>query len=155
NVPGGPKVLRLSRKAYLGIFLGEVTNWNDKVIAEANKGARLPDMDITVVRRAEGSGTTYAMTNHLKTISADTRKKLPYRWKWEASKDWPLKRMIGARGNPGVAALIQQTPGAIGYLEYGYADLAHLPMAVLENHAGEWVKADADSGRAALEGVEL
>jgi phosphate transport system substrate-binding protein len=154
NLPGGPKELRLSRKAYLGIFLGEVTNWNDKVIRDANRGARLPDMDITVVRRAEGSGTTYAMTNHLKTISADTRKKLPWKWKWEPSKEWPLKQMIGARGNPGVAALIQQTPGAIGYLEYGYADLAKLPTAVLENHAGEWVTATPASGLAALKGAK-
>jgi phosphate transport system substrate-binding protein len=155
NLPGGPKELRLSRKAYLGIFLGEIKLWNDPAIAEANPGVQLPDTDITVVRRAEGSGTTYALTNHLKSVGEDRRNKFKWKWKWEASKEWPLKEMIGARGNPGVAALIQQTPGAIGYLEYGYAELAELPMAVVENHSGRFVKATVESGKAALEGVDL
>jgi phosphate transport system substrate-binding protein len=158
NLPDGPEELRLSRKAYLGIFLGKITTWNDPIIAACNRGASLPSTDITVVRRAEGSGTTYALTNHLKWVSKDTRDKT-ISWKWEsgASKEWPFKHMIGAKGNPGVAALIQQTPGAIGYLEYGYADLAKLPTAVLENHFGRYIniRKNPESGEAALKGVDL
>jgi phosphate transport system substrate-binding protein len=147
NLPATVKELRLSRKALVGIFLGEITTWDDPAVAAANEGVPLPASPITVVRRAEGSGTTYAFTNHLSHVSR--------RWKWGATKDWPLTSMIGARGNPGVAALIQQTPGAIGYLEYGYAELARLPMALIENKAGRYVRATPKSGRAALEGVKL
>jgi phosphate transport system substrate-binding protein len=155
NLPGWPQELKLSREAYLGIFLGEITAWNDPLIARANPNVKLPADEITVVRRADGSGTTYAFTNHLSHMAKTTRTKKNWRWKGSASKDWPITSMIGGRGNPGVAALIQQTPGAIGYLEFGYAELAGLPMAVLENKAGKYVKADAASGKAALEGVKL
>jgi phosphate transport system substrate-binding protein len=153
NLPGGPNELRLSRKAYLGIFLGKVTRWNDPAIAAANPRARLPATLITVIRRAEGSGTTYAFTNHLNAVA----NRLGRKWTPGVGKSivWPSKDMIGARGNPGVAALIQQTPGAIGYLEYGYAELAELPMAVLENRSGAYVKATPASSQAALKGVRL
>jgi phosphate transport system substrate-binding protein len=147
NLPARVKELRLSREALVGIFLGKITTWNDSTIAAANEGVSLPADTITVVRRAEGSGTTYAFTNHLSHISG--------RWKWGAQKDWPLTTMIGARGNPGVAALIQQTPGAIGYLEFGFAKLANLPMALIENKKGRYVQATPQSGRAALKGVSL
>jgi phosphate transport system substrate-binding protein len=153
NLPGWSGEVRLSRKAYLGIFLGTITNWNDPVIAKANGGAVLPSLDITVVRRADGSGTTYAFTNHLNEVGKSLRTK----WTPGVGKSvvWPRKEMIGGRGNPGVAALIQQTPGAIGYLEYGYADLAHLPTAVLENRRGKFVSANPQSSQAALKGVKL
>jgi phosphate transport system substrate-binding protein len=133
-------------------FLGEITSWNDSLIADCNPGANLPNLHITVVRRAEGSGTTYAFTNHLISVG----KSVGTSWKEEkANKTWPITQMIGARGNPGVAALIKQTPGAIGYLEYGYAELAELPTAVLENKKGKYVRATPDSSQAAIKGVKL
>jgi phosphate transport system substrate-binding protein len=153
NLPELSAPLRLSRKAYLRIFLGEITSWNDKAIADANPGVSLPDTEITVVRRAEGSGTTYAFTNHLSAAG----KAVGIPWKPGVGKAiaWPRPEMIGGRGNPGVAALVQQTPGAIGYLESGYAELAKLPTALLENKAGNFVRATAETGRAALEGAEV
>jgi phosphate transport system substrate-binding protein len=147
NLPGDPKGLRLTRAAYVGLFLGKITSWADPAIAEANPGVTLPDQPVTVVRRAESSGTTYAFTSHLDTISEDwkTTKDGPGRGK---SITWPVG--IAGKGNSGVAALIKQTPGAIGYLEYGYADLAKLPMAQLQNKSGVFVAASQASGLAAL-----
>lgn len=150
NIPDGPKELKLSRRTYPDIFLGKITSWDDPAVARDNRGVSLPDLPITVVRRAEGSGTTYAFSNHLAAVSKE--------WKAERgvnkSINWP-KGMIGARGNAGVAALIQQTPGAIGYLEYGYAELSHLPTAALENKAGKFVTPGVDSGKAALAGAKF
>jgi phosphate transport system substrate-binding protein len=150
NLPSGPSELRLSRKALVDIFLGEITSWNDAAIAQCNPGVTLPDLDITVIRRSEGSGTTFAFSNHLTAIS-DT-------WKNEvgASKTvdkW--KTGIGAKGNAGVAALIQQTPGAIGYIEAGFAELTHLPMAAIENKAGAFMMPTAESAQAALADAKL
>jgi phosphate transport system substrate-binding protein len=145
NIPGGPTELQLSPATYSNIFLGNITGWDDPAIAADNPGVSLPAEPITVVRRAEGSGTTYAFSNHLAAVSEE--------WKKERGVDksikWP-KGMIGARGNSGVAALIKQTRGAIGYLEFGYAELSHLPTAVLKNKAGKFIKPSVDSGRAAL-----
>jgi phosphate transport system substrate-binding protein len=153
NVEGVSK-LRLSRKTYLRIFLGEINSWNDALIQADNPGIRLPRLPITVVRRADGSGTTYAFTNHLSSVGKDL--KIPWTPGVGKSITWPdPKRMIGGRGNPGVTALIQQTPGAIGYLEMGFAELASLPMAILKNKAGTWVAPTDKSSRAALEGVPL
>jgi phosphate transport system substrate-binding protein len=150
NVPGAPPDLRLTRRAYADIFLGKIDNWNDRAIAESNPGATLPDLPITVVRRAEGSGTTYVFTNHLSAISPE--------WKQGPGKGksvvWPVG--LGAKGNAGVAALIQQTPGAIGYLEYGYAELSNLPMAALQNKAAlqgkkdTFIKPTPDTGLEAI-----
>ncbi len=149
NLPGGPHELKLSRSLYVDIFLGEISSWNDPAIAALNPGVMLPDMPITVVRRADGSGTTYAFTNHLSAISK----------KWKdgpgVGKSVVCPVGIGGKGNPGVAALIQQTPGAIGYLEYGYAELIHLSMAVLENKAGSYVAPNLETGQAALVGAEI
>jgi phosphate transport system substrate-binding protein len=158
NVPGAPPDLKFTREAYLGICLGKITSWNDKAIAQANQGVDLPDLPITLVRRAEGSGTTFAFTSHLQAVG----KALRNPWTPGAGKSvvwrhpgetWPNE--IGARGNSGVAAVIQQTPGAIGYLEYGYADLVQLPMGVLENKEGKFVKPGPDSGKAALAGAQM
>jgi phosphate transport system substrate-binding protein len=149
NVPGVTQPLTLSRDAYSRIFLNQITTWDDEAIRKTNPGVNLPSDEIVVVRRAEGSGTTFAFTNHLSAISP-AWKKGPGVGK---SVVWP--KSIGARGNEGVTALIQQTPGAIGYLEYGYADLAKLPMAVLENHAGKYVAPGPESGKAALKGAKI
>jgi phosphate transport system substrate-binding protein len=149
NVPGAPRDLKLSRRVYLDIFLGKITDWNDTAIAALNPEAQLPDLPITVVRRSDGSGTTFAFTNHLSTASKEWKDKVGV----GKSVTWPVG--IGGKGNAGVAAWIDQTPGAIGYLEYGYADLVGLAMARLENKAGRYVAPSLESGLAALTGVEI
>jgi phosphate transport system substrate-binding protein len=149
NLPGAPADLRLTRQAYTDIFLGKITRWNDPAIADANPGVTLPGLDITVVRRADSSGTTYNFTNHLSAISET--------WKTEKGTDKTIKNPVGiaGKGNSGVAALIVQTPGAIGYLEYGYADLAHLPMAHLQNKKGAFIQPTPESGAAALANIKI
>jgi phosphate transport system substrate-binding protein len=152
NLPGGPKELKLSREAYIKIFLGQVTKWNDPMIAQANPDAKLPEMGITVVRRADSSGTTFVFTQHLSAISEA--------WKQGpgagTTVNWPSSdKFIASPKNDGVAATIKQTPGAIGYIEYGFAELGKLPMASLENQAGKFVKPSLESGQAALAGVEF
>jgi len=149
NLPGAPAELKLSREAYVGIFLGKITNWNDPKIAAANPGVKLPDLKITPVTRSDGSGTTFVFTQHLSVVS-DEWKKGPGTGK---SVNFPVG--VGGKGNPGVTALIKQTPGAIGYVEYGYAKQTNMPMATLENKSGKYVKADLESERAALSSVEL
>lgn len=151
NVPGleHAPALKLSHHVYVDIFLAKITNWNDPAIAAINPGAQLPDLPITVVRRADGSGTTYAFTNHLSAVSAEWKKKVGV----GKSVLWPSS--IGGKGNAGVAALIEQTPGAIGYLEYGYAELLHMPMALLENKAGHYVEPSLQAGQAGLAGAKM
>ena len=149
NLPGGPAELKLSRDAYVGIFLGKITKWNDPKIASANPGVTLPDLKITPVTRSDGSGTTFVFTQHLSAVSPE--------WKsgpgMGKSVNFPAG--VGGKGNPGVTALIKQTPGTIGYVEYGYAKQTGTPMAVLENKSGTYVKADPASEKAALASVEL
>src|SRR5262245_4327343 len=149
NLPGAPPALKLSREAYVGIFLGTITNWNDPKIASANPGVTLPDMKITPVTRSDGSGTTFVFTQHLSAIS-DAWKNGPGTGK---SVNFPVG--VGGKGNPGVTALIKQTPGAIGYVEYGYAKQTQMPMAALQNKSGEFVKVSPESQSAALASVEL
>jgi phosphate transport system substrate-binding protein len=149
NLPGNVKELKLTRKTLVNILLGKIDSWNDSAIAAANPGASLPDMPITFIRRSEGSGTTFAFTNHLSAISPD--------WKNGPGVGkgvvWPVG--IGAKGNAGVAALIRQTPGSIGYVETGYAELTQLPMAAIENRSGHFIAPTAKSSQAALEGAKL
>jgi phosphate transport system substrate-binding protein len=153
NLPGVAGAVKLSRKAYIGIFLREITSWDDPEIAKHNPDLRLPNTAIVIVTRADSSGTTYAFTNHLHAVGGDPRVGM----KWTPGVDKSVKwiESIAAQGNDGVAALIQLTPGAIGYLEYGYAELAHLPMAVLENHSGNFVAPGPETSRKALEGATI
>jgi phosphate transport system substrate-binding protein len=141
NVPGLKKdpPLKLTRKAYLDIVLGEITHWDDEAVKSVNEGVDLPHTAITFVHRAESSGTTFVFTNHLSAVDA--------RWKdrdglgaKKSIPKWPAAKPIGGKGNAGVAALIDQTPGAFGYIETGYAELVELPMATLENHQGKFVR---------------
>jgi len=149
NLPGAPPELKLSRDAYVGIFLGKITTWNDPKIAATNPGVTLPDTKITPVTRSDGSGTTFVFTQHLSAIS-DEWKNGPGTGK---SVNFPVG--VGGKGNPGVTALIKQTPGAIGYVEYGYAKQTQMPVAALQNKTGAFVKADGESEKAALASVEL
>lgn len=148
NLPG-VEGLRLSRDVYPDIFLGKITRWNDPRIAKINPGVTLPDLPITVIYRSDGSGTTAVMTKHLSTISP-AWKSGPGEGK---SVSWSTG--TGAKGNEGVTAQIQQTQGAIGYIEYGYATQNKIPFATLENQAGQYVEATPESASAALASVEL
>jgi phosphate transport system substrate-binding protein len=145
----GVSELKLSRKAYAGIFLGTIKTWNDPAIAASNPGAKLPKLPINVVVRADSSGTTFVFTKHLSAISPEFASgpgvnKMP---------NWPVGTR--SKGNEGVTASVKTTPGSIGYIEYGYAASQKLPMAELENKAGKYVAANTASGQAALAGVSF
>src|SRR6516165_2879894 len=143
NLPGVEN-LKLSREAYAGIFLGKITKWNDPAIAKTNEGVKLPATAITVCERSDGSGTTFVFTKHLSAISPEFKDKVGE----GTSVTWPTG--VAGKGNDGVTALIKQTPGAIGYVEYGYAKNNKLPFAQLQNKAGEFVAATPESGAATL-----
>lgn len=146
------KDLKLSREAYSGIFSGTIKKWNDAKIAKANPGVKLPDTDITVVARADSSGTTFVFTQHLSAISPEFAKAPGH----GTTVNWPESiKMVKAPKNDGVTATIKQTPGAIGYIEYGFAVMAKVPMAHLENKAGKFVAPGLEGGQAALANVEL
>jgi phosphate transport system substrate-binding protein len=140
----GVENLKLSREAYVGIFLGKIKKWNDPAIATANEGAKLPATAITVCERSDGSGTTFVFTKHLSAISPEFKDQVGE----GTSVTWPTG--VAGKGNDGVTALIKQTPGAIGYIEYGYAQHNKLPFAALQNKSGEFVTATTASGAATL-----
>jgi phosphate transport system substrate-binding protein len=141
--------LKLSREAYVGIFLGQIKTWNDPKIAASNPGVKLPAKNITPVHRSDGSGTTFVFTQHLSAINE----------KWKAgpgsgtSVEWPGG--VAGKKNDGVTALLSQTPGSIGYIEYGFAVSSKQPMAALENKAGKFIAPTLASATSALKGVEL
>jgi phosphate transport system substrate-binding protein len=149
NVPGIDTPLRLSRETYVRIFLGEITSWDDAAIKDLNQDITLPSLPITVVRRADGSGTTYVFTSHLSAVSEKWKSKVGA----DKSVKWPVG--IGGRGNAGVAALLKQTPGAVGYLEYGFADLTELPMATLQNKSGKYIQPTPESGQKGLANAKI
>jgi phosphate transport system substrate-binding protein len=152
NLPGNPADLKLPRAVYADIFLGKITKWNDPKIAAANSTLKLPDTPITVVRRSDSSGTTYVFSRHLSAISTEFKDTVGV----GTSPKWPSSdKFVAAPRNDGVTATIKQTPGSIGYIEYGYAKLTKAPVAVLENKAGKFVQADAKSGAAALAAAKL
>ena len=147
NLPGNPKNLKLPRDVYPDIFLGKVTKWSDPKIAAANPGLKLPDLQITVVRRSDSSGTNFVFTKHLSAISPEFAKDVGF----GTTVQWPKSdKIVAAPKNDGVTATIKQTPGAIGYIEYGYAKLTKADFALLQNKAGQFVLADTKSGQATL-----
>jgi phosphate transport system substrate-binding protein len=150
NLPGFDSDLRLSRKAYAGIFLGQIKNWNDPLIQKTNPGARLPNLTITTVVRADSSGTTFALTKHLDAISDAWRDKFGP----ATVVNWPGNAMR-AKGNEGVAARIKQSNGSIGYVGYEFARKAQLRVALLENKEGKFVPPLAANCNAALASAEL
>lgn len=152
NLPGNPAGLKLPRDVYPEIFLGKITRWNDPKIAAANPNLRLPDLPITVVRRSDASGTSFVFTKHLSAISPEFAKAVGF----GTTVEWPKSdKIVGAPKNDGVTATIKQTPGALGYIEYGYAKLTKTNAALLQNKAGEYVEPGAKSGAAALAAAKL
>jgi len=148
----GIEELRLPRDIYSDIFLGKIERWNDPRIAAANEGADLPDLPITVVVRSDSSGTTFNFTNHLAAINPEFESGPGT----GTTVQWPRSnRFVRAPKNDGVTATIVQTPGAIGYIEYGFAKLTNTPTALLENKAGNFVPAGTAGGSAALATAEF
>lgn len=152
NLPGQPKNLKLPREVYPDIFLGKITRWNDPRIVAANPELKLPDLPITVVRRSDLSGTTFVFTKHLSAISPAFKDQVGT----GTNVQWPRSdKIIAAPKNDGVTATVKQTPGAIGYIEYGYAKLTKADVALLQNKAGKYVEAGGAGGAAALADVKL
>lgn len=143
NIPGVQSGLKLTPEAVAGIYLGDIKKWNDPKIANENKGVKLPAEDIFVVRRSDGSGTTFVFTDYLSKVSPDWKKKVGA----NTSVQWPVG--VGQAKNDGVAGTIKQTPNSIGYVELTYADTNKLPFADMKNAAGKWVKASFTSVTAA------
>jgi len=147
NVAGVTGELNFTPEALSGIFLGKITKWNDPAIASANAGVKLPGDDIVVVHRSDGSGTSYIWTDYLSKVSPEWQQKVGK----ATSVNWPVG--LGGKGNEGVSALIQQTPGSLGYIELIYAIQNHLPYGKVKNSSGAFVKADLASVSAAAAAV--
>ncbi len=152
NLPGNPQGLKLSREVYSKIFSAEIKKWSDPLIAKDNPNIKLPDLPVTVVRRADASGTTFVFTKHLSAISEAWAKGPGFGTtvKWADSD-----KIVAAPQNAGVTATIKQTPGAIGYIEYGYAITSKVNMALLQNKSGKFVAPTAETGAAALAAIAL
>lgn len=146
NLPGVTAALKLTPEVIAAIFMGSVKKWNDNRIASLNTGVSLPNQDILVVHRSDGSGTTYIFTDYLSTA-------VPA-WKTAVGKGkevkWPVG--VGAKGNEGVAGQVKQTPGAVGYVELAYAKQNNLPIAAVRNQAGQYVAASVPAVTAAAAG---
>jgi phosphate transport system substrate-binding protein len=149
NIPDVTGEVKLPRQVYTDILLGKISNWNDPKIKAANPNVTFKDQKISVVYRSDGSGTTGVFTKHLSAISPDWKSKVGD----GKSVQWPTG--TGAKGNEGVTDLIKQTPGAIGYVEYGYAKSNKLSVASLENKAGKFVSPTDESASKTLEAVKL
>ncbi len=138
-----PGALRLTGAVLADIYLGKITKWNAPAIAALNKDVKLPDMDITVVSRSDGSGTTFIFTNYLSKVSAEWKEKAGN----NTSVKWPTG--VSGKGNEGVAAYVQRLPGSIGYVEYAYALQNKMSYALLQNKDGNFVGPDDKTFRAA------
>ena len=143
NLPGAPGDLKFSGALLADIFLGKVTKWNDPAIAKLNAGAKLPSTDITVVHRSDGSGTTYIWVDFLSKVSPEWKQKVGI----ATSVNWPTG--LGGKGNEGVAGLVQQTPGSLGYVELIYALQNKIAYGTVQNAEGEFVRASIQAVSAA------
>ena len=138
NLPDKPK-LKFTPDVIADIFLGKITRWNDPRIAAVNPEVKLPDLSIVVVHRSDGSGTTYIFSDYLTKVSKDWAFKVGA----DKSLNWPAG--LGAKGNPGVAGLINQTPGAIGYVELIYTMQNNMPAGIIKNKAGNFIEPNIKS----------
>ena len=143
NIPGVTTQLKFSGKVLADIILGSVTKWNDSAIRALNPGVNLPDTDITVAHRSDGSGTTYIFVDYLSKVSPTFKSKVGV----ATSVNWPVG--VGGKGNEGVAGLVKQTPGSIGYVELIYAKQNKIDYGLVQNLDGEFVSATLESVTAA------
>ncbi len=148
NLPGNP-ALKLTPALIADIYLGKITKWNDAQIGAVNKGVKLPAINIIVVRRSDGSGTTAIFTDYLAKISPEWKTKVG------AGKavEWPVG--IGAKGNEGVAGNVKNMPGAIGYTELAYAKKNNMPQAVVQNKSGKFIAPSMKSASLAAKNLPL
>jgi len=149
NVEGVLKGLKLSPDVLADIFLGKITSWNDGRIVSDNPGVNLPNASIVVVHRSDGSGTSYIFTDYLSSVSGQ--------WKGKVGKatsvNWPVG--LGGKGNEGVAGLVKQTGGSIGYVELAYAVHNNMPYADIKNQSGAFITPGIESTSKAAEGVPM
>ena len=145
-----PGELRITGPVLAEVFLGEISKWNDPKLTALNPGKKLPDLEITIVHRADGSGTTFNWTDYLSAVSA----------KWServgkgAAVKWPAATSVGGKGNEGVAANVQRVKGAIGYVEYAYVKKNNLTFLQLQNKSGKYVSPDDLTFAAAAAGAD-
>ena len=147
NLPGVSHPVRFTPDLLADIFLGKITSWNDARIASVNPGLTLPRLDIIVVHRSDGSGTSFVWTDYLAKVSPDWVQRVGR----GTSVNWPVG--LGGRGNEGVTATVRQTPGAIGYVELGYALLNRMAVGIVRNKAGNWITPSIESVTAAAQGA--
>ena len=147
NIPSVTAQLRFTGEVLAGIFLGQITKWNDSRITALNPGVNLPDQDIVVVHRSDGSGTTYIWTDYLTKISDEWAQRVGR----GTSVNWPVG--LGGRGNEGVASTVSQTPGAMGYVELIYAVQNHIRYGVVRNQAGNFIEASLQTATNAAAGA--
>jgi len=140
--------LRLNGQVLGDIYLGKITKWNDPAIVALNPGLKLPDTQVAVVRRADGSGTTFIFTNYLSKVNPEWKAKVGE----GTAVNWPTG--AGGKGNEGVAAFVQRLPNSIGYVEYAYAKQNKMTYALMQNSAGSFVAPDDTTFKAAAAGVE-
>jgi phosphate transport system substrate-binding protein len=131
--------LKFTPEALAGIYLGKIKKWNDAELQKANAGAKLPDTEIVVVHRSDGSGTTFVWTDYLAKVSPEWKSKVGA----NTSVSWPAG--LGGKGNEGVAGIVKQTPNSIGYVELIYALSNKMAYGFVRNSAGTYLKADLDS----------
>jgi phosphate transport system substrate-binding protein len=143
NLPGVATDLNFTPTALAGIFLGKITKWNDPEMVKHNPGVNLPDQDIVVVHRSDGSGTTYVWVDYLAKISAEWKSKVGV----GTSVNWPVG--LGGKGNEGVSGQVKQTPYSMGYVELVYAVQNKLSYGKVQNQAGKFVRADLTTVTAA------
>ena len=150
NLPGVNATLKLSPHVVAGIFLGTVNKWNDKALAADNPGVKLPNQDIVPVHRSDASGTNAVFTDYLCKISPEFKQKVGT----DTKVRWPVEGLNGAQ-NPGVTALVKQTPYSIGYIELTYAVQNKMPYADLKNAAGNWIRPTNESVTAAAASAKM
>jgi phosphate transport system substrate-binding protein len=148
NIPGVTEELKFTPELLANIFLGKITSWNDAALTKANPGVNLPNQPIIVIHRSDGSGTTYIFTDYLSKVSPD--------WKNQVGKGTSVKWQVGlgGKGNEGVAGMIRQMQGSIGYVELIYAVNNHIAYGSVKNAAGQFVKASLESVTAAAASVK-
>jgi phosphate transport system substrate-binding protein len=147
NIPGVNATLKFTPEALAGIYLGKITKWNDPAITGPNPGVNLPGDDMVVVHRSDGSGTTFVWTDYLSKVSSEWKEKVGS----NTSVNWPVG--LGGKGNEGVAGIVKQTPGSIGYVELIYALQNHLSYGDVQNSSGKFVKANLETVSLAAAGV--
>jgi phosphate transport system substrate-binding protein len=148
NLPGSP-ALKFDSGTVVDIFLGKIAKWNDPRLAKLNEGAKLPDLDIVVVHRSDGSGTSYIFTDYLSNVSPEWQKSVGK----NASVKWPVG--LGGKGNEGVAGQVKQLQGSIGYVELAYARQNKLPVGELKNAAGNFIKPSVASVTSAFASAKI